>query len=182
MQKLITTAKFAEEQAVSETTVRQAIKTGRLRIYDAAGKLLPAETKGRKYLKPSEARRQWEENRCKERQSRGGATLPAARARKAAADAALRELQLRIKQGEFIPAEGARMAARAIGFAIQRIAAGITGWADEISGAHARGGVRAVTACLKVKSVELAAAMSGALIAEANELGGGAAADAERGT
>src|SRR2546422_10723778 len=103
--ELIAPLDFARQIGVSHSVLYRAIASGRISTYTSSGaRLRPGAGARGKFVWPDEARQEWETNRCKERGG-GGATLMAARTRKIKADAALRELQLSVKQGELVPAE-----------------------------------------------------------------------------
>jgi len=52
---MVTLTEFARQVGVSKQAVSKAVSVGRITAYDIAGQSLPADAKGRKFVKPGEA-------------------------------------------------------------------------------------------------------------------------------
>jgi hypothetical protein len=61
----VTVTEFARRIGVSQPAVTKAVQSGRLRVYDGAGKPVSPWVAGRKWLKPAEAVRDWDESRVR---------------------------------------------------------------------------------------------------------------------
>jgi hypothetical protein len=173
MQRLITVTELAKQLSVSETAVRKAIRSGRLTPYCKDGTPLPPETKIRpKFLRLREAKKQWVEGRYKPGPGKEPSSLLEARKRRIEIDTKLKEIELRRKNRELIPAEASTAAIKALGRATQRVHRSIVGWGEELCGAAHGGGLPAVSGLLRAKSVELSNAVADLLGAEARRVDG----------
>jgi hypothetical protein len=61
----VTITEFARRIGVSQPAVTQAIQSCRLQAYDGLGKRVSPDYRGRKWLRPAEAARDWDMNRLR---------------------------------------------------------------------------------------------------------------------
>jgi hypothetical protein len=61
----VTVTEFARRIGVSQPAVSQGIQNGRLVVYDGRGNRVSQDFRGRKWLKPAEANRDWDRGRLR---------------------------------------------------------------------------------------------------------------------
>jgi hypothetical protein len=166
----VTIAQLARKLGVSGQAVSQAIRSGRLVAYNNQGEAVPPGYAGRKWLSPASAGEDWHNRRQRCDVSAAPDDLVAARTKTAALQAMLLQMRILREQGDVIPRAASLAAKESLGRAVQRAGKAIPGWAEEITAAALNGGVGAVSALLRAKSVELSNAVADLITATEAEL------------
>lgn len=162
---------YAKTRGLTKQAVHQAIAAGRVPVYDADGRSIPADTKGRKFVKPDETDAALKANRLRAesdpppadavqtppRQRPGNAktgkavvtTLTQARTDRETVRAKRDKLALAREQGELLPRDAVLTAIeQGAGLIAEDLQAFLT-MADDLDAASRQGGVDAVRAVIR---------------------------------
>lgn len=183
---------FAQTIGVTRQAVEKAITRGRIPIYDESGASVPADYKGRKFVREDEARAAFKLSRARvddaalaemaadldrelslepidqpaqQETSSTRGSLVGAKTTKEELQADLLRLRLARERGELIARQAQIDAFETAGRQVSRQFLAMASWAEEVHGVSRTGGVPALTAWFRAKANELCMNLANTLVA-----------------